>query len=150
MKKYRLAAVAALGFAFAAQGAAAAPAYRPPVETTIPGAAGIYRQISTDVTCAGAHCLTLSGWRGQLAAQCNRFQSPNAAQDQAAVTACSEAQFGLMSAVVKANSYGWGIFTDRTEPAWYVWEWGCSTPAADGHIHRPETDGCPFVPGRGW
>jgi hypothetical protein len=27
---------------------------------------------------------------------------------------------------------------------------GCSIPAADGHLHKPEIDGCPFVPGRGW
>jgi hypothetical protein len=27
---------------------------------------------------------------------------------------------------------------------------GCNFPAADGHMHRPDTDGCPFIPGRGW
>jgi hypothetical protein len=27
---------------------------------------------------------------------------------------------------------------------------GCNFPAADGHMHRPDTDGCPFIPRRGW
>jgi hypothetical protein len=27
---------------------------------------------------------------------------------------------------------------------------GCDFPAADGRMHKPEIDGCPFVPGRGW
>jgi hypothetical protein len=79
----------------------------------------IYQQISTDVTCSATQCTTLSGWRGLVAQSCKRFQSPNAPQDQAATFACSDAQFGLMAAVTKANSYGWGTFTDRTEPAWF-------------------------------
>jgi hypothetical protein len=27
---------------------------------------------------------------------------------------------------------------------------GCTFPAADGHMHAPNVDGCPFVAGRGW
>jgi hypothetical protein len=147
MNRTMLGAIATL--IFAAELTSAVALARP-AETTIPGAAEIYRRISTDVTCAGDGCLPLIGWRGQVAKWCNRFRTPAAAADPAAAASCSTAQFGLMSAVIKANSYGWGTFTDRTDPAWFEWEWGCSTPAADGHMHRPETDDCPFVPGRGW
>ena len=77
----------------------------------------VFRQITSDVTCAADHCTTLIGWRGLVAQKCNRFHAPDATSDQQAVNECSNAEFGLMSALIKANSYGWGWFTDHSEPA---------------------------------
>jgi hypothetical protein len=42
------------------------PIGRPPKRPFL-GAANIYRQISTDVTCSATRCSTLDGWRGLVA-----------------------------------------------------------------------------------
>jgi hypothetical protein len=74
----------------------------------------VYKQISTDLTCASQMCLPLDGWRKLVARECAPTTDPKAAN------ACSAAQWGLTSALSKANSYGFGWFTDREEPRWYA------------------------------
>jgi hypothetical protein len=85
--------------------------------------APVYEKITTDVTCGINECRTLQGWRDQAVSWCNRFQSLNAQNNPAiqkeAASNCQSAKIGLFSALIKANSYGFGTFTDNSEPTWF-------------------------------
>src|SRR5690242_20554081 len=80
--------------------------------------AEVYEKITTDVSCAPSGCRTLQGWRNEVASWCNRFQSLDAQNNPTiqrdAASNCMAAQAGLSSALVKADSYGFGLFTERS------------------------------------
>ena len=66
----------------------------------------VYLRIVTDISCGPHECQQLLGWRLRVAELCHPGIS------SAAADRCSAAQIGLSVALAKANSYGYGWFTE--------------------------------------
>jgi hypothetical protein len=72
-----------------------------------------YLRIINDITCTPYECEQLGGWRFRVSELCRSGIIGVAAER------CSDAQAGLRIALSKANSYGYGWFSEHDEPKWF-------------------------------